>query len=90
VANELGAGNGEAAKFASAVSMVTSIIISVFFWLLIMIFHSQFGYLFTSSQLVIEEVNKLSPLLGFTVLLNSVQPILSGTIQCNFHYLVFN
>ncbi|WJX61916.1 hypothetical protein P8452_46963 [Trifolium repens] len=78
VANELGAGNGEAAKFASAVSVVTSIIISVFFWLLIMIFHSQFGYLFTSSELVIEEVNKLSPLLGFTVLLNSVQPILSG------------
>ncbi|GAU42630.1 hypothetical protein TSUD_238220 [Trifolium subterraneum] len=78
VANELGAGNGEAAKFASAVSVVTSIIISVFFWLLIMIFHTQFGYLFTSSELVIKEVNKLSRLLGFTVLLNSVQPVLSG------------
>ncbi|KAK2428063.1 protein DETOXIFICATION [Trifolium repens] len=78
VANELGAGNGEAAKFASAVSVATSIIISVFFCLLIMIFHRQFGYLFTSSELVIEEVNKLSPLLGFTILLNSVQPILSG------------
>jgi MATE family multidrug resistance protein len=90
VANELGAGNGEAAKFASAVSVATSIIISVFFCLLIMIFHRQFGYLFTSSELVIEEVNKLSPLLGFTILLNSVQPILSSTIQCNFHYLVFN
>lgn len=78
VANELGAGNGKAAKFASSVAVGTSITISVFFWMLVMIFRSQFGYIFTSNELVIEEVNKLSPLLGFTILLNSVQPVLSG------------
>ncbi|KAK8709974.1 hypothetical protein V6N13_145319 [Hibiscus sabdariffa] len=48
VANELGAGNGKGAKFATAVSPV------------------------------LEAVSRLSLLLAFTVLLNSVQPILSG------------
>ncbi|KAK8586664.1 hypothetical protein V6N13_085691 [Hibiscus sabdariffa] len=52
VANELGAGNGKGAKFATAVSVVT--------------------------QPVLEAVSRLSFLLAFTVLLNSVQPILSG------------
>lgn len=90
VANELGAGNGKAAKFASIVSVVTSVIISVFFWLLILIFRGQFGYLFSASEAVIEEVNKLSPLLGFTVLLNSVQPVLSGGCynNLNFYHLL--
>ncbi|OIV93047.1 hypothetical protein TanjilG_20709 [Lupinus angustifolius] len=78
VANELGAGNGKGAKFATKVAVMTSFIISVFFWLLIMNFRSKFAYMFSSSEVVIEEVNKLSPLLGFTILLNSVQPVLSG------------
>ncbi|KAH0996101.1 hypothetical protein GBA52_019965 [Prunus armeniaca] len=38
VANELGAGNGKRAKFATKVAVVTSIIIGLFFWLLIMMF----------------------------------------------------
>ncbi|CAL0314101.1 unnamed protein product [Lupinus luteus] len=78
VANELGAGNGKGAKFATKVAVMTSFIISVFFWLLIMNFRNKFAYMFSSSEVVIEEVNKLSPLLGFTILLNSVQPVLSG------------
>ncbi|KAK7407215.1 hypothetical protein VNO78_08938 [Psophocarpus tetragonolobus] len=78
VANELGAGNGKGAKFASIISVVTSIIISTFFWMLIMIFRNQLAYLFSSNEIVVKEVNKLSPFLGATILLNSVQPILSG------------
>ncbi|CAL0311871.1 unnamed protein product [Lupinus luteus] len=78
VANELGAGNGKGAKFATIVAVGTSFIISSFFWLLIMIFRTKLAYIFSSTEAVIEEVNKLSPLLGVTVLLNSVQPVLSG------------
>ncbi|KAK7252416.1 hypothetical protein RIF29_36340 [Crotalaria pallida] len=78
VANELGAGNGKGAKFATKVSVMTSFIIGAFFWLLIIIFRSKFGLIFSSSEVVIEEVNKLSPLLGVTIFLNSVQPVLSG------------
>lgn len=49
VANELGAGNGKAAKFATKVAVVTSVIIGLFFWVLIMIFHTEIGYIFTNS-----------------------------------------
>ncbi|TYI01905.1 hypothetical protein ES332_A11G231800v1 [Gossypium tomentosum] len=78
VANELGAGNGKGAKFATIVSVVTSVIIGIFFWLLIMIFHDKFALIFSTSQPVLEAVSKFSLLLAFTILLNSVQPILSG------------
>lgn len=78
VANELGAGNGKGAKFATAVSVVTSLIIGIFFWMLIMIFHKQFGYIFSTSKPVLDEVSNLSLLLAFTILLNSIQPVLSG------------
>lgn len=78
VANELGAGNGKGAKFATAVSVLTSIIIGLIFWILIMIFHNEIALIFSSSTDVLQAVNKLSLLLAFTILLNSVQPVLSG------------
>jgi MATE family multidrug resistance protein len=37
-----------------------------------------FPYLFTSSEAVAVETTKLAVLLGITVLLNSLQPVLSG------------
>ncbi|PKI47340.1 hypothetical protein CRG98_032265 [Punica granatum] len=78
VANELGAGNGKGAKFATKVSVVQSTIIGIFFCALIMILHDKFAYIFTSSDDVLSEVDKLAYLLGITIILNSVQPILSG------------
>ncbi|XAR73457.1 hypothetical protein NMG60_11007429 [Bertholletia excelsa] len=78
VANELGAGNGKAAKFATMVSVATSTVIGLFFWFLILIFHNELALIFSSSKPVLQAVNKLSVLLAFTILLNSVQPVLSG------------
>uniref|UniRef100_A0A5B6YWY7 Protein DETOXIFICATION n=1 Tax=Davidia involucrata TaxID=16924 RepID=A0A5B6YWY7_DAVIN len=78
VANELGAGNGKGAKFATMVAVMTSTVIGLFFWLLIMILHSELALIFSSSKPVLEAVNKLSVLLAFTILLNSIQPVLSG------------
>ena len=80
MANELGAGNGKAARFATIVSVTTSIIIGLFFWVLIMVFHNEIALIFSSSKPVLQEVNKLSVLLAVTILLNSVQPILSGNL----------
>jgi MATE family multidrug resistance protein len=78
VANELGAGNGKGARFATIVSVTQSLIIGLFFWVLIMLLHNQIAWIFSSSVAVLDAVNKLSLLLAFTVLLNSVQPVLSG------------
>ncbi|KAK6120004.1 hypothetical protein DH2020_046244 [Rehmannia glutinosa] len=78
VANELGAGNGKGAKFATIVSVTQSLVIGLIFSVLIMFFHQEIALIFTTSKIVLEAVSKLSLLLAFTILLNSVQPILSG------------
>ncbi|KAH1253264.1 Protein DETOXIFICATION 27 [Glycine max] len=78
VANELGAGNGKAAKFATQVSVAQSTIIGLIFCVLIMIFHEHIAYIFTTSTSVLQAVDNMSLLLAITILLNSVQPVLSG------------
>jgi multidrug resistance protein, MATE family len=79
VANELGAGNGKGARFATVVSSTTSLVIGLVFWVLIMAFHNKFALVFTSSAVVLDAVDNLAVLLAFTILLNSIQPVLSGT-----------
>lgn len=78
VANELGAGNGRGAKFAIVVSTTTSSAIGVVFCVLIVILRQDFALLFTSSSIVKDAVSPLAILLAFTILFNSVQPVLSG------------
>ncbi|XP_017980772.1 PREDICTED: protein DETOXIFICATION 27 isoform X3 [Theobroma cacao] len=78
VANELGAGNAKGVKFATIVSVITSLAVGFFFWSIIMGFHEKLAMIFTSSSPVITMVNKFSTLLAFTVLLNCIQPVLSG------------
>ncbi|PKU63678.1 Protein TRANSPARENT TESTA 12 [Dendrobium catenatum] len=78
VANELGACNSKGAKFATIVAVITSSIIGIIFFILIITFHNKIAYIFTISEVVIDAVDNLSFLLAFTILLNSIQPILSG------------
>ncbi|XP_034693302.1 protein DETOXIFICATION 24-like isoform X1 [Vitis riparia] len=78
VSNELGKGNARAAKFAIKVSSSISICIGVLFWILCFVFGQNFSYLFTSNKEVAETVSSLSVLLAFSVLLNSVQTVLTG------------
>ncbi|KAI3992906.1 hypothetical protein MKX01_034256 [Papaver californicum] len=78
VACELGAGNGKAAKFAMKVSLVTSIAVGFFFWLIIMVFNKNLAMIFTPTATVVGAVNEFAALLAFTVLLNCIQPVLSG------------
>ncbi|KAF3445964.1 hypothetical protein FNV43_RR11141 [Rhamnella rubrinervis] len=78
VANELGAGNGKAAKFAMIVSVVESTVIGLVFCALIVILHNKIAYIFSSSTDVLQAVDQLAFLLAITILLNSVQPVLSG------------
>ncbi|XP_030515949.2 protein DETOXIFICATION 20-like [Rhodamnia argentea] len=78
VSNELGRGNAKAALFAIKVILGTSISIGVVFWILCLVFGRQIAYIFTSEEDVAEEVSSLSVLLAFSILLNSVQPVLTG------------
>ncbi|KAI3991845.1 hypothetical protein MKX01_012790 [Papaver californicum] len=78
VANELGAGNGKGAKFASIVSVTTSLVIGLLLSSSITIFHEKIAVIFTLSKAVLRAVDNLAVLLGTTILLNSIQPVLSG------------
>ncbi|KAL3755042.1 hypothetical protein ACJRO7_002163 [Eucalyptus globulus] len=78
VSNELGRGNVKAAVFAIKVILGTSFSIGVVFWALCLVFGRQIAYIFTSEEDIAEEVSSLSVLLAFSILLNSVQPVLSG------------
>lgn len=80
VANELGAGNAKGAKFATKISVLTSLVVGLLFWSITIAFHEKLAMIFTSSTSVIAMVNKLAVLLAFTILLNCIQPVLSGEI----------
>ncbi|RHN77406.1 putative multi antimicrobial extrusion protein [Medicago truncatula] len=78
VSNELGAGDFRAAKFSVIVVSLTSISIGVVAMIIVLTTRDYFPQLFTSSYEVAEETTKLAALLSITVLLNSLQPVLSG------------
>ncbi|XP_068304724.1 protein DETOXIFICATION 41-like [Pyrus communis] len=78
VSNELGAGHPKVAKFSVFVVNGTSILISIIFSAIILIFRVGLSKLFTSDADVVEAVLDLTPLLVVSVFLNGIQPILSG------------
>lgn len=78
VSNELGAGKARTAKFAVLVVSMTSVSIGVVCMAVVYATRDYFPYLFTTSVAVAEETTQLAVLLGITVLLNSLQPVLSG------------
>ncbi|XP_059427870.1 protein DETOXIFICATION 21-like [Corylus avellana] len=78
VSNELGRGSSRAAKFSMMMIVLTSFTIGFVLFLFFLYFRGRVAYIFTESQEVVEAVAELSPLLALSILLNSVQPVLSG------------
>lgn len=81
MANELGSGNGKAARFATIISVATSSLIGFLFGVLLLSLHDKFALIYSSSPTVLQAVDDMSILLAFTIVLNSVQPVLSGDIS---------
>lgn len=78
VSNELGSGHPRAAKYSVFVTVAESLIIGIFCMVLIILTKDHFALLFTSSEKMQKAVSKLAYLLAVTMLLNSVQPVISG------------
>ncbi|KAL2893154.1 Protein DETOXIFICATION 27 [Bienertia sinuspersici] len=78
VAIELGAGNASGAKFAAKVCMLTSFVIGLIFFLLIVAIPDRLAMIFTPNSSVLSVVRELAVLLGSTILLNSIPPVLLG------------
>ncbi|KAG8366057.1 hypothetical protein BUALT_Bualt17G0036400 [Buddleja alternifolia] len=78
VSNELGAAHPRAAKFSVAVVVISSFLMALLFSIVILVFRYQYPSLFTESSVVRKVVYELTPLLAFCIVLNNVQPALSG------------
>ncbi|KAK9051462.1 hypothetical protein SSX86_028089 [Deinandra increscens subsp. villosa] len=78
VSNELGRGNAKVVTFSIKVLLGTSTVIGVFFFVLCLVFRKNISYLFTNDERVADTVSDLSLLLSFSILLNSIYPVLSG------------
>lgn len=78
ISNELGAAHPRVAKFSVYVVNGNSVLINIALSAIILIFRVGLSKLFTSDAEVIDEVSALTPLLCISVLLNGIQPILSG------------
>lgn len=78
VSNELGAGNARAAKFSVLVVSITTVTIGFICMIIVLTTKDFFPWLFTNNAEVAKETTRLSILLALTVLLNGLQPVLSG------------
>ncbi|XP_051143437.1 protein DETOXIFICATION 35-like [Andrographis paniculata] len=78
VSNELGLGHARAAKYSVYVTILQSLLIGILCMIVVLATRSYFPIIFTDSKAMQEAVAKLSGLLGITMILNSVQPVISG------------
>lgn len=78
MSNELGAGNPRAAAFSVVVVTLLSFVLSVLVSAVILLCRDYISYIFTEGEDVSQAVSRLTPLLAFTLILNGIQPVLSG------------
>lgn len=78
VSNELGAGHPRTAKFAILVVVISSFFISLVLSLILVLGRRQYPALFSSNPEVKQQVYALTPLLAVCIVINNVQPVLSG------------
>ncbi|CAL5185620.1 unnamed protein product [Lathyrus oleraceus] len=78
VANELGRGSSRAAKFSIVITVLTSFAIGFILFLVFLFLKGKLAYVFTPNPDVADAVGDLSFLLALSILLNSIQPVLSG------------
>lgn len=78
VSNELGAGHPRATKCAVFVTVVESLLIGLLSMVIIMATKDHFAVLFTDSERMQKAVADLAYLLAITMVLNSIQPVISG------------
>ncbi|GMI75031.1 hypothetical protein like AT3G26590 [Hibiscus trionum] len=78
VSNELGAGHPRIAKFALFAAVTSSFTIGVIISLTLIIFRNDYPYFFSNDSQVQLLVIELTPLLALCIVINNVQPVLSG------------
>ncbi|KAK4588324.1 hypothetical protein RGQ29_019347 [Quercus rubra] len=89
VSNELGAGNPKSAAFSVIIVNIVSFIIAVIEAIVVLSLRHVISYAFTSGETVADAVSELCPYLAVTLILNGVQPVLSGVaVGCGWQAFV--
>ncbi|CAK9316226.1 unnamed protein product [Citrullus colocynthis] len=89
VSNELGSGNPKSASFSVLVVVAISTIVSIVCAVLVLVFRDVISYVFTGGEVVAAAVSDLCPLLALTLLLNGIQPVLTGVaVGCGWQAFV--
>lgn len=78
VSNELGASHPRTAKLSVVVTVISAFLTGLAFSVILLLFKDQYPSLFSDSDDVNQIVNDLTPLLAFCIVVNSIQPALSG------------
>ncbi|PON99038.1 Multi antimicrobial extrusion protein [Trema orientale] len=78
VSNELGAAHPRTAKFSVVVAVVTSFITGLLLGLVLIVARNQYPSIFSIDDEVRALVKQLTPLLAISIVVNNIQPTLSG------------
>ncbi|XP_039061774.1 protein DETOXIFICATION 40-like isoform X2 [Hibiscus syriacus] len=89
VSNELGAGHPKSAAFTVTVVTLVSLSIAVVEAVVVLALRHVISFAFTEGETVAEAVSDLCPFLAVTLVLNGVQPVLSGVaVGCGWQTFV--
>ncbi|XP_031398005.1 protein DETOXIFICATION 40-like [Punica granatum] len=89
VSNELGAGHPQAAAFSVVVVNLVSFVVAVGEAAVVMGLRHVISYAFTGGETVANAVSELCPWLAVSLVLNGVQPVLSGVaVGCGWQKFV--
>lgn len=82
VGNELGAGHPKTAAFSVVIVNMVSFLINVIAAIVVLLLRDSISYAFTDGEHVANAVSDLCPLLATGLVLNGIQPVLSGKNGC--------
>ncbi|KAF2304973.1 hypothetical protein GH714_000821 [Hevea brasiliensis] len=89
VSNELGAGNPKSAEFSVLMVNLVSLLIALVEAIIVLALRNVISYAFTSGETVAIAVSELCPFLAVTLVLNGIQPVLSGVaVGCGWQAFV--
>ncbi|XP_030449778.1 protein DETOXIFICATION 29 isoform X1 [Syzygium oleosum] len=78
VSNELGAGHPRTAKFSLVVAVISSFMVGLVLSAILLATQNMYPSLFSSDTSVQALVKELTPVLALCIVINNVQPVLSG------------
>ena len=78
VSNELGASHPRTAKFSLVVAVIVSTAFGMLIAAVLLFFQDEYPVLFVEDEVVRNVVRELTPMLAFCIVINYVQPVLSG------------